>query len=185
MNARTAPSLRCARHTSAEPVMVWRPGAWLCRECTDRLAGLIDQTPGMVDWIRSNIERGQRGGREGSNPNGPGSQPPCDIDAIDQADAELRTLARWCAYAGLRRLPGPVHRDGAGVARRIRGGDTAVVVFAARWLSAQLPEVETRAWVVEMFTELERVRRCSQRRWPLAELVRTELGPECQGALFA
>ncbi|MFB8281914.1 hypothetical protein [Nocardia colli] len=139
----------------------------------------------MVEWIRANIERGARLEREGSNPNGAGSQAPCDVDAIDQADAELRMLAKWCAYAGLRRLPGPVHRDGNGIARMIRAGDTGVVVFAARWLSAELPKFETRAWVLDMFADVEKVRRRSERRWPLAEIVRSEPGPELQGALFA
>ncbi|MGY1896174.1 hypothetical protein [Nocardia gipuzkoensis] len=172
---------------NAEPVMVWREGSWLCRTCFDRMTHLIEQTPRQVEWIRANVERGARLEREGSNPNGASSSAPCDVDAIDQADAELRMLARWCAYAGLRKLPGPVHRDSNGVARMIRGGDTGVVVFASRWLAAELPKIETRGWVLEMFADVEKVRRRSERRWPLAEKVRGSESDssELQGLLFA
>ncbi|RJO79339.1 hypothetical protein D5S18_03135 [Nocardia panacis] len=170
--------------TSSDPILVRAAGVWLCRQCRERLETLIATTPHVIDWVRANVIRGTAVRREGSNPNRTGSVAPCDLDAIDQADNEVAVLARWCAHAGLRTLPGPVHRDYYGVARAIAQGDTATVHHAARWLLDNLTALERQAWVVDMLADLDTVRGETLRRFPLRELVEHESAEPVQTALF-
>ena len=64
---------------------------------SEELRKLIDQTPEVIRFLRSQIPFKPQMPRdsEGSSGGKPKSKPPLNLDAVDAADVELATLAMW------------------------------------------------------------------------------------------
>ena len=70
---------------------------------SEELRKLIDQTPEVIHFLRSQIPYKPQMPRdsEGSSGGKPKSKPPLNLDAVDAADLELETLAYWAQESGI------------------------------------------------------------------------------------
>ncbi|QBS43852.1 hypothetical protein [Nocardia sp. CS682] len=147
-------------------VPVHHPSSVLCEGHSRWLAELIDQTPEVVRWLRACVRPGP-GQPQEIKRTSTDSAAPCELAAIDAADRELATLARWAGHAG---APAPVGvRRIGGEVRGFRSTDTRAVQLLARWTSARLSAIEGFPWVLDMLQEMTVVRGAHLRRWPLVD----------------
>ncbi|NKZ90497.1 hypothetical protein GS966_11185 [Rhodococcus hoagii] len=145
-------------------------GARLCVGHVTWLTQLVKETPEMVRWLRANVHHGSmpQGNSEGSSGTKAGSQAPCNVDAIDAADLELTTLARWAVAAGLGHVPGPVYRRN-GVVAGLRKGDRGPVGFLTGFLLARMGQIVQAEWAAEFLEDLAGKRGRHLSRWPLTD----------------
>lgn len=133
------------------------------------LATIINAAPEIVAYLREQrnpVRRALKPGDERRATCGPKSTPPCNIDAIDDADLILESLAYWAESAGIStRNIGHVWRYPTGEVRGVLYDDSRPIDALVQRLKCALSSLR---WVepAGMHHHLHELMATQSKRWP-------------------